>query len=66
MDTDSFVYDIDTEYFYKDIAKDVQTIFDTSRYPKDENKPLPIGKNQKVPDMMKDELGGKVMTEFIA
>ena len=39
---------------------------DTSGYSKDENRPLPIGNNKKVIDMMKDELGGKIMTEFVA
>ena len=32
MDTDSLVYDIKTEDFYKDIAEDVETRFDTSGY----------------------------------
>ena len=32
MDTDSYVYDIKTEDFYKDIAKDVEVRFDTSAY----------------------------------
>ena len=32
MDTDSFVYEIETEDFYRDIAKDVETRFDTSGY----------------------------------
>ena len=63
MDTDSFVYDINTEDFYKDIAGDVETRFDTSGYC---DRPLPIGKNKKVIGLMKDELGGKIMKEFIA
>ena len=47
MDTDSFVYKIETEYFYRDIAKDVEKSFDTSGYSKDDNRPLTIGKNKK-------------------
>ena len=64
MDTDSYVYDIRTEDFYKDIAEDVETRFDTSAY--SDNRPLPIGKNKKVIGLMKDELGGGVMKEFVA
>ena len=45
MDTDSFVYEIETEDFYMDIAKDAEKIFDMSGYSNDENRPLPIGKN---------------------
>ena len=37
---------------------------DTSNY--EINRPLPIGRNKKVIGMMKDELGGKIMTEFAA
>ena len=66
MDTDSFVYEIETEDFYRDIAKDVEKRFDTSGYSKDDNRPLPIGKNKKMIGLMKDELGGKIMTEFVA
>ena len=64
MDTDSLAYDIKTEDFYRDIAEDVESQFDTSRYEPD--KPLPIGKTKKVIGLMKDELGGKVMKEFIS
>ena len=63
MDTDSFVYDIEIKYFYKDIAEDVETRSDTSGYC---NRPLPIGKNKKVIGLMKDELGGEIMKEFIS
>ena len=64
MDTDSLVYDINTEDFYKDIAEDVETRFDTSGYVP--GRPLPIEKNKKVIGLMKDELDGKIMKEFIS
>ena len=64
MDTDSLVYHIRTEDFYTDITDDVQTRFDTSLYIPD--RPLPVGLNKKVIGLMKDELGGKIMTEFVA
>ena len=63
MDTDSFKMNIKTEDFYKDIANDVEKSFDTSNY--EVNRPLPRGKNKKVIGLMKDELGGKIITEFI-
>ena len=59
MDTDSFIMHIKTE----DIADDVEKRFDISNY--DVNRPLPTGKNKKVIGLMKDELGGKIMTEFV-
>ena len=64
MDTTSFIMLIKTEDFYKDIADDVEKRFDTSNYEID--RPLPTGKNEKVIGLMKDELGGKIMTEFVA
>ena len=64
MDTDSFIMHIKAEDFYKDIAVDVEKRFDTSNYECD--RPLPKGKNKKVIGLMKDELGGKIMTEFVA
>ena len=63
MATDSFVMNIKTNYFYKDIANDVEKRFDTSNY--EVNRPLPTGKNRKVTGLMKDELGGKIITEFV-
>ena len=66
MDTDSFVYHIKTKDFYADIASDVKLRFDTSGYDKADARPLPIGLNKKVIWLMKDGLGGKIMTEFIA
>ena len=64
MDTDSLVYHIETEDFYADIVNDVEERFDTSGYVPD--RPLPIGKNKKVMRLMKDELGGAIMTEFVS
>ena len=71
IDTDSFVYEIETENFHKDIAKDVGKRFDASGYSKDDTikknkKALPIGKNKKFTGMIKDEFGGKIMVEFVA
>ena len=63
MDTDSFIMNIKTNYFYKDISNDVENRFDTSNY--EVKRPLPIGKNKKIIGLMKDELGGKIITEFV-
>ena len=65
MDTDSFVIHIETKDFYKYIANDVNKWFDTSKYNKNDYRPLPIGINKKVIDKFKDELKGKIMREFI-
>ena len=64
MDTDSFIMHMKTEDFYNDIANDVEKRFDASNY--EEDRPLPTGKNKKVIGLMKDELGGKIITEFVA
>ena len=65
MDTDSFVIYIKTEEFYKDVASDVERWFDKSNYDENDERPLPIGKNKKVIGLFKDELGGKIITEFM-
>ena len=47
MDTDSFIVYIKTGDIYKDIAEDVETRFDTSKYELEWNsidRPLPKGK----------------------
>ena len=62
IDTDSLVYHIRTKDFYADIADDVPMRFDTSGYC---DHHLPIGLNKKVIGLMKDELGGAIMTEFV-
>ena len=53
---------MDTD-FYKDIAGDVETRFNTSGYC---DRPLPVGKNKEVIGLMKDELDGEVMKEFVS
>ena len=63
MDTDSFIMNIKTNDFYNDIANDVENRFDTSNY--EVNRPLPMGRNKKVIGLMKDESGGKIITEFV-
>ena len=63
MDTDSFIMSIKTEHFYKDIANDVEKRFDTSNYEVD--RPLLTGKNKKVIGLMKNELGERIITEFL-
>ena len=66
MDTDSFVINISTEDFFEDINNDIERLFDTSNYDKNDKRPLQIGANKKVIGMFKDELGGKIMKEFCA
>ena len=63
MDTDSFIINIKTNDFYKDISNDVENRFDASNY--EINRSLPTGKNKKVIGLMKDELGGRIITEFV-
>ena len=63
---DFLIYSIKTEDFYSDISPDVESRFDTSDYPNDGSRLLPIGKNKKVIGLMKDELGGEIMKEFVS
>ena len=63
MDTDSLIYSIETNDFYKYIAEDIKDRFDMSGY--NPNWPLPVGLNKKVIGLIKDELGGEIMTEFV-
>ena len=66
MDTDSFVINIFIEDFFEDINNDVKRWFQTSNYDENDKRPLPMGVNEKVIGMFKDELGGKIMKEFCA
>ena len=55
---------IKTEDFYAEIAKNVENRFDTSNY--ELGRPLLKGKNERVIELKKDELGGKIVKEFVA
>ena len=63
MDTDSFIMNIKTNDFYKYISDDVDNRFDTSNY--EIKRLLIMGKNKKVIGLMKDELAGEIITEFL-
>ena len=63
MDTSSFIICIKTYNIYKDIAEYVEARFDTSNY--ELNRALPKGKNKKDKVVMKEELGRKIMKEFV-
>ena len=62
MDTDSIVAHVKTGDIYKNIAANVETRFGTSIFKL--GRLLPKGKN-KVIKLMKDELGGQIMKEFV-
>ena len=64
-DTDSLMYEIETEDFYKDISGDVKDRFDTSDYPENHPSGIPTGINKKVLGMFKDEAAGKIIIEFV-
>ena len=53
-----------TEDFFEDISNDVEVWYDTSKYDENDKRPLRIGKNKKVIELFKDELGRKIMKEF--
>ena len=54
-----------TEDFYKDIANNAEKWLDTSNYDKGDKSPLPISKNKKVIGIFKDQLGRKIIMEFV-
>ena len=69
-DTDSLVLKIETDDFFKDFSGDVAEWFDTNEFAKDHPavlEGLPIVKeNKKKIGLMKDECGGKILTEWVA
>ena len=64
-DTDSLMYEIQTEDFYKDISGDVKDRFDTNDYPENHPSGIPTGINKTVLGMFKDEAAGKRIKEFV-
>ena len=62
-DTDSLMYLIETEDFYEDILQDVREWFDTSNYSNDHF--IYSDANKMVIGMFKDEVGGKIISEFV-
>ena len=62
----SFIIHVKTEDVYEVIADDVEKWFVTSNYDENDKRPLPSGKNKKVIGIFKDELGGKIIKEFVA
>ena len=63
MDIYIFIVNVKIDDIYKDIAEDIETIFDTSNFEID--RPVSKGKNKKVIGLMKDELGRQTMKEFV-
>ena len=63
IDTGSFIIYIITNDIYEDIAKYVETRFDTSNHELD--RPLSKGKNKKVIGLMKEESGGEIIPKFV-
>ena len=66
VDSDSFIIYIETEDFYDDIANDVERWYDTSNYSENDKRPFPIVKNKKALVFFKGELGGWILTKFVA
>ena len=57
-------YHIETEDFYKDIADDCPTYFDTSNYAISKGN-IKLGLNKKIPGLVKDETGDRKISHFV-
>lgn len=62
-DTDSLLYLIHTDDFYKDLNRNIQ-YFDTSNFENDNMYGIPKA-NIKIPGYFKDEMGGDIINEFV-
>ena len=65
MDTDSFVYFIQTDDFYNEIKDDVNKWFDTTNYTYSKGN-IPLNINKKIIGKFKDETGDKELSHFVA
>ena len=63
MNTNRFIVYIKTEHIYSDIAKDVETRFDTSIHKLD--RPIGLYGSIGLIGLMKNELGEKIREEFV-
>ena len=63
MDAGIFIPHVKIDDICKDIAENVETRFDTSNFKID--RLLPKGKNEIIIGLMKNELGGQIMKEFV-
>ena len=63
MYTDIFIVHVKIDDIDKGIARDFETRFDTSNH--ELEIPLSKVKGKKVIELMKNELGGKIMAEFL-
>ena len=63
--TDSLMYEIQTENFYKDISTDVKHRFDTSDYCSNHPSDISSKLNKRTIGMFKDEVGGDFIDEFV-
>ena len=66
MDTDSFIFYVETDDFYKDIMSDLEKWYDTTKLDKKLNRSIPIRINAGIIGKFKGDLTGEVMTEFVA
>ncbi|KAE9522883.1 hypothetical protein AGLY_016694 [Aphis glycines] len=66
MDTDSLVFRVNTEDFYKNLGNNPALLerMDTSNLPV--THPCYVGTRKKIPGLFKDETAGRTMYEFIA
>ena len=64
-DTDSLLYLIHTDDFYKDISQDDKKKFDTSDYPDKHPSGINTGVNKKVIGKFTDEVAGRQITHFV-